>query len=122
MFEKAARLKLRFRTDIGTLTAEDLWDLSLPQLDTMAKSLRKQVEEDEVSFISDVKPDQKTQLRFDIVKRVIEERLAEREAFKVAQVNRERKAKILNILASKQDAALGEMSQEDLLKELEALG
>jgi hypothetical protein len=122
MFEQATRLKIRFQSNIGTITTEDLWDLSLENLDSLAKILRKKVEDSEVSFISQTKPDDKIQLRFDLVKRVIDVKLAERDAAKVAQANRDRKAKILGILASKQDAALGEMSQEDLLKELEALG
>ena len=122
MFEKASRLKIRFQSTIGTLSVEDLWDLPLETLNVLAKGLRKQVEDSEESFISPVKPDAKIQLRFDIVKHIIDVKLAERDAAKVAQVNRERKAKILGILASKQDAVLGEMSQEDLLKELEALG
>ena len=45
MFEKASRLKLRFSTSIGMLSAEDLWDLPLSSrngtanLDDVARNL-----------------------------------------------------------------------------------
>lgn len=121
MFEKATRLKLRFRSVNGIIGIEDLWDLSLTHLNTIAKILHKSLEDSDVSFISEIKKDEALQLSFDIVKRVIDVKLQEREEAKVRQANIDRKSKLLQILASKQDEALGEMSQEDLLKELESL-
>lgn len=81
MFEKASRKKLRFDTQRGTLSAEDLWDLSLEGLDEIVTNLSKQAEESrEESFIKKrTVVGRDLSLRFDIVKRVIEVRLQEAE-------------------------------------------
>ena len=41
MFEKASRLKLRFKTQNGIIAVDDLWDLTLDSLNTLAKALNK---------------------------------------------------------------------------------
>ena len=57
MFERASKLKLRFNTEKGMVTTEDLWDLPLLQrnavdLDSLAKNLNKAVKESgEESFV-----------------------------------------------------------------------
>ena len=43
MFEKASRIKLRYSTNRGVLSVEDLWDLSLEQLDPIAINLSKRL-------------------------------------------------------------------------------
>ena len=57
------------------------------------------------------------QLRFDVVKHIIDVRLAEQKAAAEASARSARKQKLLGILARKQDAALEDMS-EDQIKEL----
>ena len=52
MFEKASRMKLRFNTQRGVLSVEDLWDLPLIQLDNIAIALNKKLQESKTeSFI-----------------------------------------------------------------------
>jgi hypothetical protein len=128
MFEQASRIKLRFDTPAGVLSTEDLWDLPLtskaghPNLDDLARALSKRVAENEESFVEKPAPkDVKTNLGFEVIKHVIKIRLEERDEAKAALQKREKKAKILEILASKEDSTMQEMSEEDLRKMLEDL-
>ncbi|MGR2462375.1 hypothetical protein ACUX4R_26215, partial [Salmonella enterica] len=75
MFDQATRLKLRFNSNKGLLSVEQVWDLNLNALNELAKDLSRQVKEaasDEEDFIG-VKSavDSQLQLRFDIVKAII---------------------------------------------------
>lgn len=130
MYQKAARLKLRFDSTRGQLTVEDLFDLPLtsgtgkPNLDDLARGLHKKLkDEGEVaSFVDDAKKtDSTTQLAFDIVKDVIAIKKAERDARAQAEANREAKQKIMAIIDQKKDAALSEKSVEELEAELAKL-
>lgn len=124
MFEKASRLKLRFGTARGSLTVEDLWDLPLtstvgkPNLDDIAKSLNREIRAsaEETSFVEPTGPTHSTelQLAFDIVKHIIEVKVAERTKANDAAKKRETKQKILEIIAAKQDEALRNKSLEEL--------
>lgn len=123
MFVKASRLKLKFDTSKGRISVEDLWDLPLTALDTLAKSLNKEVKESsEESFIK-IKTSANTlaTLRFEIVKHIIEVKLNEAEAAQKRAENKERKAQILALIAEKQNKELSEKSIADLMKELESL-
>ena len=124
MFEKASRLKLRFDTNKGMLSVEDLWDLPLlsatnkVNLDDIARSLHRQLKnDDDVSFVNlDRKSDKIVQLKFDVVKYIIEVRLAEHDAAKVARENREKKDRLLQLIAERQDDDLKNMPLDDLKK------
>ena len=61
------------------------------------------------------------QLSSDVVKRVIEIRLAEAAAKKKAAENRAQKARIMELIAKKQDEAFSEKSLEELRSELDQL-
>lgn len=123
IFEKASRLKLRFNLSKGVCTTEELWDLSLESLDAVAKALYKKIKENEdVSFIKEkTVANTKLDLQFEIVKHIINTKLAEKEAKKLATVKAE-KAKVLKeIIAKKQLGALEGASLEALQAELDAL-
>jgi hypothetical protein len=123
MFEKASRVKLRFSTTQGVLATEDLWDLKLTALDVLARALHKSLEESEISFITPATAANETaKLKFDIVKHVIDSKLAAQEAARTQAEKATQKARILEILAKKQDASLEAKTTEELLKDLEALG
>lgn len=129
MFDKAARLKFRFNTPKGLITTEDLWDLPLtgsminPNLDDIAVSLSKQLKAtDETSFVNTTKTvDSTLQTKFDIVKHIIDIKLAERNAASIARANKEKKDQILALIATKQNEQLAGTSLEDLMKMAEAL-
>lgn len=122
IFEQATRQKLRFDTPIGKLSVEDLWDLPLTargsnkaSLDALAIELNEQLEKGKnKSFVSGAKKDPVIQLRFDVVKSMIDTRVAENKA-KTDQKARETEiAKISETLAKKKDAALEDLSVEAL--------
>jgi hypothetical protein len=125
IFEKISRKKLRFDTSIGPLAAEDLWDLPLtasqsrnrmPPLNDIAVLLHRRIQETTISFVdTDTKADTDLQLRFDIVKHIIDVKKAERTAALEASAKADRRQKLLAVYARKQDAELEEMSQEQIL-------
>jgi hypothetical protein len=130
MFEKASRLKLRFESGKGQLSIEDLWDLPLTSktgranLDDIARNLHKQLKnDDDVSFvIKEKKSDATVQLKFDIVKHIIEVRLAENEANAKLRDNADKKQRILAIMAERQDEELKGKSLDDLKAMVAELG
>lgn len=128
MFERASKLKLRFQTVKGSLTAEDLWDLPLlsrtgASLDNLAKSLNKAVKDsgDESFVLKKNEVNNILELKFEIVKRVIEVRLEEAEVRDKAAENKAKKERIMNFIAAKEDEALLGKSVEELTKLVEEL-
>lgn len=126
LFKKASQMKFRYPYK-GMITTEDLWDLSVSQLDIVYKALNKELKAvDEDSLISAKSTDENdkaTELKnkIEIVKFIFDhkERVADR-ARKEAE-NAAKKQRILEVLAQKQDNALQNMSEEDLLKMLDEL-
>lgn len=128
MFEKATRQKLRFQTDKGLLTVEDLWDLPLTSLrgtnlDDIARKLHSDLKNyDNVSFVvKERKSDESIQLAFDIVKHIIDVKLVERDVAQQAAVNKERKQQIMQLIANKEQSALAELPLDELRKMVEAM-
>lgn len=128
IFETASRQKIRFETRVGIISTEDLWDLPLTHatkanLDDVARTLFLKLKNDsDVSFVT---PAQKSnaidQLRFDIVKHIIDIKLAERDVAVAAKANAEKKQKLLEILANKENEALGSLSMEELKAQINAM-
>jgi hypothetical protein len=124
MFEKASRLKLRFQTPKGQVSAEDLWDLSLPHLNIVAKDLHKQLKESaEPDFIEEKSAeDTVTKLKFDLVIHIMDVKKEEQKARLVAAQRKEERTKLTELLARKREGALESLSVEEIeakLKELE---
>lgn len=116
MYKKALRTKLRFSTTKGKLTTEDLFDLSLTDLNNLAITLDKKLSEiPRKSFISDIAPDtQEDELRFNIVKDIITLKLVERNAAQNAKAKAAEKAQLLEILHRKQNEALESLSVAEI--------
>ena len=117
MFEKAARIKLRFNYK-GLCTVEDLWDIPLTGLDSIFGQLSNNQKDREVNSLLKTRnvDDTILDLSISIVKRIVEVRLAEREARKNVKEKAAKKAKLLTIISQKQDEALSDLSIEDLTK------
>lgn len=121
LFEKASRQKLRFDTVKGSLTIEDLWDLPLTSqrgasLDEIAKGLNRELKDtaQESFVLPATTTNTLAQLKFDIVKHVIDVRQAENAAALVKREAAEKKQRILGIIAKKQDEKLENTSLEEL--------
>ena len=122
IFEYAVENKLRFPYK-GNISTEDLYSLSVSDLDTIYKTLKREAKRNgEESLLSTKSTDDiALDTKIEIVKHIVEKKLAQVEARKTAAANKAKKDKILSILEEKQDAALKNMSEEDLRKMLETL-
>lgn len=122
MFDTATRLKLRFESNKGLLSVEQVWDLSLTALNEMAKSLSRQVkaaETDEEDFIgTKSNVDSELQLRFDVVKHIIGVKLKERDDSKDAAERKASNQAILELIQRKKQQELEGLSIEELEKRL----
>lgn len=130
IFEQASRRALRFSSNKGDLTVEQLWNLPLQSragfdLDTVAKTANSALKlVDEESFVETRQNPAKAELvlKLDIVKHIIAVRIAENEAARTAADRKAKKDRLLEILAKKDDAALEGMSRDDLVKQIAELG
>src|SRR6476620_308105 len=120
IYKKAAQNRLRFATSKGTLTAEQLFDLSLTDLDNLAVFLKASYEESKgKSFIKKkTVKDANIKLQFDIVIDVLETKMAEAEAAQEAKDTKEHNQKILSLIVEKKDEELKGKSVRELEKML----
>jgi|694.fasta_scaffold106501_3 hypothetical protein len=122
IFEKASRLKVRFTLSTtkssGTISVEDLWELSLPDLDNVAKKLNKEIKDSsEESFItSKSKADELLELKFELVKHVITVKLLEKEKKALDAQRKSELARIDELIAKKEINSLEEKSLDELMK------
>lgn len=123
LFEVATKNKMRFPYR-GSISVEDLWDLSLTALDSVFKTLNAQVKQSkEESLLSTKsKEDEVLENQIEIVKYIVSVKLSEKAAREDALEKKEKKQKIMQIMATKQDEALQNASMEDLQKMLNELG
>lgn len=123
IFEYAAKHKLRFPYR-GSITTEDLYDLSPADLDRIYKTLAREAKKNEEESLLADKKDEDVDLnvKIGIIKHIVTEKLAAIERAKKAAATKMQAEKIRAIIAEKQDAALKEMSPEELNKMLEELG
>lgn len=122
IFEYAVRNKVRFPFK-GMISVEDLWDLSLTNLDSIYKILNKQVKQSEEESLLTTKSSVDTELevQIEIIKHIVSVKLKEQEAREKAAAKNAQKQKIMSIIATKEDEALQNSSVEDLRKMLDEL-
>lgn len=122
IFEKAVRLKIRFASDRGLLSVEQLFDLKLPQLDVVAKAVNVSLKGvAEQSFISSAASNPNLvifETQMELVKAVIAEKLAEVDAAKKRAENRRKKAELLEALDQKDSEERKNMSRDQIEKAL----
>lgn len=130
LFEIASREGYRFDSVKGALTVEDLWALPLTtrangaSLDSVAKQINSQLKTSvEESFVTQkTSADTTLTNKLELVKYIISVRMEEANVAKVRADKAQEKAKILEILARKQEQSLENSSEEDLLAKLAELG
>ena len=116
MYKEALQKKLRFKTNKGMISTEDLFDLSLQNLDTLAIMLDRKISEaPKKSFIEELPAEENDdELRFSIVKDVINVKLkARKDNINKAQIDARNK-RIAELIAKKEDEALENKSIEEL--------
>lgn len=134
IFEAASRKKLRFASPKGELTTEQLWDLPLlggavnrglnTDLDTVARAVNlnlKAVSEDSFVTVSTNPMKATYELQLAVVKHIIAAKQAEAEKAKDRAAKAEKRRKLLDVLAMKEEQEIGAKSKEDILKELAEL-
>jgi hypothetical protein len=129
MFETATRYKFRFQSIRGALTVENLWDVPLRSrdgfnLDAVAKAVSKELKDlSEESFVDASVTPEKTRLEvaLEVVKHVIATKLADEETAKKRAANKEERARLLRILAEKQEGQLSALSIKELQDKIAAL-
>lgn len=129
IFEYTTRNKLRFVSIRGELSVEQLWDVPLRSrddfnLNAIAKTTNKALKEiSEESFVETTKTAEHTrrEAALEVVKYVIDTKLAEEAAAKTRATKKQEKEKLLQIFAEKQDGKLSELSEKELQKRIAAL-
>ena len=123
IFEYAVRHKVRFPFK-GNLSVEDLWDLRVEDLDQIFKTLNAQRKKSQEESLLNTKnkEEELIDIKISIIKHIVAVKLAEKEAQKKAAENKEKKQKIMAIMAARDEKALENSSDEELRKMLEELG
>lgn len=127
IFETATRINLLFESPQGLIAVSDLWKLPLnsqnpnrANLDDIAIALNEKLQKSgsTASFTKKVvNVNDTTQLAFDVVKHIIDVRMAEDAVRADEAAKKARDQKILALIADKRDAEL----QGKSIEELEAL-
>lgn len=115
LFELATRCKYRFPYR-GQITIEDLWDLRLTDLDSVFKTLNaeaKKVSEESLLELK-TKEDEELSDKITIVRYIVYTKLEEQKIRENEKANKERKQKLLAIKARREEAALEDISDEQL--------
>lgn len=117
IFKRASKQKLRFNTNVGNLSVEQLWDLSLADLDSLAVALDEEYEKSgDKSFLEERKSKKDTdlKLRFDITLDILQTKKAEQEKASKAQETKLHNQKILALIERKKEGQMEEMEIEEL--------
>ena len=131
LFEQASRDKLRFSTNKGDLTVEQLWDLPLQStrgglsLDAVARSVNAKLKAvSEESFVSTTNNPEKAahERALDILKHIIAVRQEENAQKRTEAERKAEKERLLSLLDKKRDEVLGQLSEDDIKARLAELG
>ena len=128
MYKKASRLKVRFASNVGNLTVEQLWGIKMSDLKEMIKAAHEVVKkiektDEDLLFLEGIGQDDKEEtmakLRFDILKDVYITRMNETKAASEEAITNKEIKHLEEILAKKREESLSSMSEEEIMKLIE---
>jgi len=122
IFEVANSKKFRFNFK-GLISTEDLFDLSVKDLDSIFKTLNSQLKQTREESLLEVKSteDQILDMKINIVKHIFNLKQEEEAKRIKAKENKEKRQKLMEILANKEDQDLLNKPKEDIQKMLDEL-
>jgi hypothetical protein len=130
LFEYAIRNKLRFASSRGELNVEQLFDVPLRSRDSfnlneIAKTVNKTVKDMSEENFVEASRNTPSQVRaekgLELVKYVIETKLAAEEEAATRAERKAEKEKLLKILAEKQDGKLSSLSEKEIQRRIASL-
>lgn len=119
LFVHATRNKFRFNSSVGLLSVEDLWDLPLTagnkaNLDAIAVELNRTLKGSEESFVSQSKRNTQVEQKLEIVKYVIEQKMADAASAVEAKNRAEQRSMIRDLITQKEQDGLKALSIDEL--------
>lgn len=119
-FKHAIKNKFRYPFN-GQISTEDLFDLSLKQLDTIYANISAELEKTKKSSLlagstEETEKRETLEDKLEIVKEIFEDKQRENEAKLDAAKEKERRQTILRIIEEKENDSLKNMAVEDLKK------
>jgi hypothetical protein len=123
LFAQATKAKLRF----GNFSTEDLWDLSLKDLDKLAIDIDSQLEGKTKSFLEnpdvrEAKKQSQQRLSLEVLKFVITAKQAENKARLEASTKKNQKEFLTSLLEKKRMEQLTNLTVEEIEAQVAALG
>ena len=122
IFEMAEKMKFRYPFK-GMINSEDLWDLSPKDLNSIFKTLNSELKKVKEESLLEVKTqeDQILDIKIEIVKYIFNVKREEEQKRVKAKELKEKKQRLMEILANKQDQDLLNKSSEDIQKMIDEL-
>ena len=119
-FKNAIKNKFRYPFN-GQISTEDLFDLSLKQLDAVYSNLNAELEKTKTSSLlagstEETEKRETLEDKLEIVKEIFDDKQTENEAQREAAKEKERKQTIIRIIEEKENDSLKNMSIDDLKK------
>ena len=122
IFERAVREKARFNFK-GLISVEDLWDLSLENLDSIWVALETDLEKLPRKSLLETSTKQRDEIEFkqEIIKHIVETKKTESAVAAQTKANAAKKQMVLEIIEQKKNEDLKSLSIDELTKLAESL-
>lgn len=127
MYKEASKQKLRVQSNKGPLSVEQLWELSLSELDEIAVNLEEEYKKSgkKSYLVAKSKKDKTLKLKFDIVLDILTSKVESEEKAKIAGETKRKLDRVIAIRAkvieSKEEEDIAEMSDKEFDKYLKTL-